>query len=217
VRQGATIVATPLSVSDAPFRSSWNSTPGAYTIEATAYDDRGNSATATLPITVDGFDVQATNGGPPPVGHIEDNDVIKYFFPQGVDPGSLFSGWDGTGIRNVTVTVHADAGPDPFYNDSVTVGGVGVPTDALGEIDLGSPHYASFQPNLPSCTNSEMSLSADHSVVTILLKNCTVGATNQQPSNMTWRTGTATIGGVNPCSPSCYVTESGPAPYDIDF
>jgi hypothetical protein len=86
---------------------------GSYEMRGVAYDAAGNKTyTAQVAFTIDNTaptaaDIQGSNGGV--AGTLDANDRLVLTFSEDVLPGTVASGWDGTGTLPVTVRV-ANAG-----------------------------------------------------------------------------------------------------------
>jgi hypothetical protein len=132
--------------------------PMAYALVLT--DNAGNSRTQSFSVTVDNgplagsdFDTANTSGGTS--GKAEKGDTISYAFNKPPDPGSIVSGWDGSGSKSVTVSI-----ADNSSNDTLTVSGA-----TLGSVALQGNYTNTGKTSIFS--GSTLTLSG--SVVTIVL------------------------------------------------
>jgi hypothetical protein len=94
-------------------------------------DNAGNSRTQGFSVTVDNgpfagaaFETSNASGGTS--GRAEKGDTVSFTFNKAPDPGSIVSGWDGSGSKSVTVTI-----ADTSSNDTLSVGGATLGSVAL--------------------------------------------------------------------------------------
>jgi hypothetical protein len=111
-------------------------------------------------------------------GSHQDTLTFTYTDTNGMDPGSIVSGWNGSGLQNVSV-VFTDGGGSA--NDTITVPGIGV-------VDLGSKSWLT---STSTKTESLSQLSANAFVLTITT-DPDGNATGVAASNFTWSTSTGT-------------------------
>jgi hypothetical protein len=122
-------------------------------------DAAGNSESQSFSVTVLGafrgndFDTDNDSGGTE--GKPEQGDTVTFEFNNVPEPGTIASGWTGSGAKSVTVSI-TDAGKE----DSLTVSGSGV---AIGSVALKGDFTDS------SATFSGSSISLSEETVTIVL------------------------------------------------
>jgi hypothetical protein len=146
---------------------------GTVTFSISATDADGNQAiVGGYAVTVDNTppnaaDVQTSNASGGTVGRAETGDTITLTFSETVEPGSIFTGWDGTAT---TVTVRlVQANP----RDRLQVWDFG-DTNQLpfGTIDLGRNDYTNATRRF---TGSTMELSGTTITITLGVPNGAVG------------------------------------------
>jgi chitinase len=97
-----------------PYSCSWNTTTvtdGLYDLRAVTTDNAGNAANSTVIANrlVDntvptGTNVQTTNVGGGTAGMPETGDTIVFTFSEQIAPGTIVSGWNGSGTQTITVS-----------------------------------------------------------------------------------------------------------------
>jgi len=199
----STIATAPaLSYSDTSVASG-----NCYKYQYLVTDQVGNSATYTsasvAKVPLVGIDIQGVPAGGGD-GKPNTGDKLVFTFSEQVTPGSIKTGWDGTG--STSVTVNFDTG-----GDKATIGG-GV---NLGTIDLGASGYV--QPHGSQYTlNGNLTMATDngHSVLTITLTSNSPWNSVAGTPTMTW---TPSVSAKDPSgnTASGSVSESGAS--DADF
>ncbi|HEX3324143.1 MAG TPA: hypothetical protein VHR65_03235 [Solirubrobacterales bacterium] len=139
-------------------------------------DSAGNSRSQSFSVTVDNgpfagssFATGDVAGGTE--GKPEKGDTVTFTFTKAPEPGSIVSGWDGSGTKSVTVSI-----TDNASNDGLSVSGATIGTVALnGDFtDKG-------------VTFSESSMSLSGSTVTIVLGTVSGSAkTNTKKVKPVW-------------------------------
>lgn len=108
------------------------------------------------------------------LGVVSSGDVITFTYSEAVAPGSLISGWNGSGTQSITVTLDDRTG-----GDFLTFG-----TLNIGSLALGNTNYATSD----STASANVTLSGG--VVTVTLTgnppSATQGGNGSQRSTMTW-------------------------------
>lgn len=134
-----------------------SSVSGAKSYTVTAEDSAGSEESESFSATVfngsflaNGFD---TGNGSGTSGKPEKGDDVVFEFNREPDPGSIVSGWDGSGTRSVTVTIADSSSDDVLSVSGATVGSVALKGD--------------FTASTATFTGSSLSL--DDSDVTIVL------------------------------------------------
>jgi chitinase len=97
-----------------PYSCSWNTTgvsDGLYDLRSVATDNAGNATNSTVVANriVDntaptGTNIQTTNVGGGTAGMAQAGDTIVFTFSEQIAPGTIVSGWNGTGTQTITVT-----------------------------------------------------------------------------------------------------------------
>jgi hypothetical protein len=93
-------------------------------------DSAGNSRSQSFSVTVNGpftgsnFTTANVSGGTE--GKPEKGDTVTFVFNQAPEPGTVVSGWDGSGTKSVTVSI-----ADSKENDTLTVSGATIGSVAL--------------------------------------------------------------------------------------
>jgi hypothetical protein len=123
-------------------------------------DAAGNSRAQSFSATVDngpfaGSDFATSNASGGTAGKAEKGDTVSFVFDKAPDPGSIVSGWNGSGARSVTVSI-----ADNSSNDVLSVGGA-----AIGSVALQGDYTAAGRTT--TFTGSSMSVSG--STVTVVL------------------------------------------------
>jgi hypothetical protein len=122
-------------------------------------DVAGNTNTPSFSVTIDngpfeGSDFETGNVSGGTEGKPEKGDTVSFVFNQAPEPGTIVSGWDGSGTKSVTVSI-----ADSASNDSLTVSGAAIGSVALkGNFTEGK-----------TATFTGSSMSANSSTVTIVL------------------------------------------------
>ena len=175
----------------------------AYTLNMA--DNASNSQVqAGFSVTIDNpaptaTDVQTTNHAGGTAGKLEALDTIIYTFSEGVEPGSILGGWDGT-----ATTISAGIANQGASDDFTT------PATNLGPVDLAA-NYAGGNRTIP---NSTMVMSGN--TVTITLGTPS-GGTNTIAANtlMTWSPTATIVDYAGNAMSTTARAETGPA--DKDF
>ena len=123
-------------------------------------DGAGNTRSQGFSVTVDngpfagaGFETANASGGTS--GRAEQGDTVTFAFNKAPDPGSLVSGWDGSGTRAVTVAI-----ADSSSSDTLSVSGA-----TLGTVALQGDYTSSGK----TTTFAGSSMSVSGATVTIVL------------------------------------------------
>jgi Bacterial Ig domain len=125
--------------SSSPYSCSWNTTavPDAgYDLRAITTDNANNvtySSTVSNRVVDNAAptatDIQSTNHAGGTAGQPEQGDTLVFTFSEQIAPGTIVSGWNGTGTQNVTVTMdsgnHLTITGATLVNGFVTLGGTG--------------------------------------------------------------------------------------------
>ena len=136
-----------------------NLSTGSKNYTLTLADAAGNSRAQTFDVTVygafkgSGFDTDNVSGGAE--GKAEPGDTVTFEFNNTPEPGTIASGWTGSGAKSVTVSI-TDGGKE----DSLAIGGSGV---SIGSVAL----KGDYADGAATFSNSSMSLSG--STVTVVL------------------------------------------------
>jgi hypothetical protein len=138
-------------------------------------DMAGNSRAQAFAVTVDngpfaGSDFETANASGDISGKAEKGDTVSFVFSKAPDPNSIVSGWDGGGVKSVTVSI-----ADSSSNDVLSVSGA-----TIGSVSLQGNYTASGETT--SFTGSSLTLSG--SVATIVLGTDSAGnATTENSKN----------------------------------
>jgi hypothetical protein len=153
--------------------------PGSKSYSLSLADSAGNSRTQSFAATVDngpfkGSDFETANASGGTSGKAEKGDTVSFVFNKGPDPGSIVSGWDGSGTQSVTVSI-----ADSASNDVLSVGGA-----TIGSVALQGDYTTSGRTT--TFTGSSMSVSG--STVTIVLGTDSAGsaATESSKNKPVW-------------------------------
>ena len=147
-------------------------------------DQAGNTGSQSFSVTADNgpfaaadFDTANASGGT--AGKAERGDTVTYTFDTAVDPGSLVSGWDGSGSKSVTVSI-----ADNSSNDTLSVTGA-----TIGSVALGS----NFTNTGKTTTFSSSTMSVSGAAVTIVLGTDSAGNARTETSKAkpTWTPSTS--------------------------
>jgi hypothetical protein len=138
-------------------------------------DSAGNSRSQSFNVTVFGefkgsnFETANVAGGTE--GKPEKGDTVSFAFSNAPQPGTIVSGWNGSGTKSVTVSI-----TDNAAEDGLSVGGAAIGSVALkGDFTTGTTTFS----------GSSMSLSG--STVTIVLGTVSGSAkTNTNKSKPAW-------------------------------
>jgi hypothetical protein len=129
-----------------------------YSLELT--DSAGNSRSQSFAVTVDngpfagsGFETANVSGGT--AGKAEQGDTVSFVFNKAPDPGSVVAGWNGGGVKSVTVSIVGNSS-----NDTLAVSGA-----TIGSVALQGNYTSSGK----TTTFTGSSLSVNGAVVTIVL------------------------------------------------
>lgn len=138
--------------------SSLSSGTKAYSLALT--DGDGNARGQSFSVTVDnlalaGSDFETANASGGTTGRAEKGDTVAFVFNKAVDPNSVVSGWNGSGVKSVTVSIS-----DTSSNDTLTVAGA-----TVGSVRLRGDYTNSGK----TTTFTESSLTATGSTLKIVL------------------------------------------------
>ena len=132
--------------------------PGSQSYTLALADSAGNSRSPSFSVMVNGAfagsDFETGNAPGGTEGKPEKGDTVTFVFNQAPEPGSIVSGWDGSGTKSVSVSI-----ADSVSNDSLTVSGA-----TIGSVALKGNFT---EEKTTTFTGSSMSLSG--STVTIVL------------------------------------------------
>lgn len=181
---GTTVVGTgpatggTYSITTSSLTGSQTGTPHTITAKATVGTTTVSSA-GSLSVTVDNAGPSGTAIGFAPTGTpgvVSTGDAFTFTFNEPVAPGSLVSGWDGSGTRAITITL-VDGGSSS--NDSITFGAL-----TIGTLGLGDKGYATSS----STASANVSQSGNSVTVTLTStpSSAIVGGNGSQMSKTTW-------------------------------
>jgi hypothetical protein len=122
-----------------PYSCPWNTAgvgDGSYDLRAVTTDNAGNQTVSTTVASrsVDNTaptatDVQTTNHAGGTAGQPEAGDTIVFTFSEQIAPGTLVTGWNGTGTQTITVTMSGgnlvSITGATILNGNLTLGGTG--------------------------------------------------------------------------------------------
>lgn len=135
-------------------------------------------ATAPVPLSIVAANGSGTVGQiDKGAGSNDDTLTFRYTDAFGVNPGSIVSGWNGSGTQSVSVT-YTDGGT---ANDTITVPG-------LGSVDLGSKTWLTAT----SSKSASLSMPALNQFVIAISPDPNGNATGNAASNFTWSTTAST-------------------------
>ena len=166
--------------------SSSGATGSVHTISAKVTNGTSTvSSPGSLSVTVDttgpaGSSIAFTPSGTP-AGVVSSGDRIAFTFTEPPTPGTLISGWNGTGTQSITVTLRDGSGS----NDTMTFGSL-----TVGSLDLGDKNYTAT-----ATATATASVTMSASTVTVTLTSSPSGATQggngSNKSIATWTSPTA--------------------------
>jgi hypothetical protein len=202
----------------APYSCPWNTVAattgtGSFDLQAVLTDDTGATLTsARVTVVVDNnplraYDVQAVDVAS--AGRLQAGDQLVLTYSTVVDPGTVVGGWNGTGSRPATVTLHQSG-----YKDTLAITGANLGQVALlRNFTARTVTFAATVSHVVSTTGG-----VGRSVVTVTLgtvSDATALRTVTGTSSMVWTPSTAvrTPGGTA-CA-ATPVTETGAK--DRDF
>jgi len=141
-------------------------------------DVAGNTSTPSFSVTADngpfeGSDFATGNVSGGTQGKPEKGDTVAFTFNKSPEPGSIVSGWDGSGTKSVTVSIEDKSSEDTLVVGGATIGGVAL----KGNFTEGKT---------TTFTGSNMSLSG--STVTVVLGTDSAGSakTDTGKSKAAW-------------------------------
>jgi hypothetical protein len=147
-----------------------------YTLTLT--DAAGNVSTPSFSVTADngpfeGSDFATGNVSGGTQGKPEKGDTVAFTFNKAPEPGSIVSGWDGSGTKSVAVSIEDKASEDTLAVEGTTIGSVALKGDFT-------------EGKTTTFTGSSMSLSG--STVTVVLGTESAGSvkTNTGKSKAVW-------------------------------
>jgi hypothetical protein len=149
--------------------------------------------------------VSANNKTGGTAGKIESGDTLTFTYSEAIQPGSVWSGWDGS-----SSAVHIRF--TSSGNDTITV----LTTGNLASINLGSVATNGDYVTTTTTFNATMALSSDGTVVTVTLGTPSNVASSANPGrNMSWTVGAGIkdLAGNTITTPATYNETSS----DVDF
>lgn len=184
---------------------------GTYTAVASQSDTSGNTGTSSAnTFKIDttkptATSVSANNKTGGTAGKIESGDTLTFTYSEAIQPGSVWSGWDGS-----SSAVHIRF--TSSGNDTITV----LTTGNLASINLGSVATNGDYVTTTTTFNATMALSSDGTVVTVTLGTPSNVASSANPGrNMSWTVGAGIkdLAGNTITTPATYNETSS----DVDF
>jgi hypothetical protein len=151
---------------------------GSKSYTLTLADAAGNTSTPSFSVTADngpfeGSDFATGNVSGGTQGKPEKGDTVAFTFNKAPEPGSIVSGWDGSGTKSVTVSIEDKASEDTLAVEGATIGSVALKGDFT-------------EGKTTTFTGSSMSLSG--STVTVVLGTESAGSvkTNTGKTKPVW-------------------------------
>jgi hypothetical protein len=96
-------------------------------------DSAGNSRSQSFSVTVNGAfagsDFETGNAPGGTEGKPEKGDTVSFVFNQAPEPGTIVTGWNGSGTKSVTVSIADSASSDSLSVSGATIGSVALKGD----------------------------------------------------------------------------------------
>jgi hypothetical protein len=175
---------------------------GSKSYSLTLADSAGNSRTQSFAVTVDngpfsGSDFETANVSGGTSGKAEKGDTVTFVFNKAPDPSSIVAGWDGSGVKAVTVAI-----ADSKSNDTLTVTGA-----TIGSVALQGNYTTAGKTT--SFTGSSMSVEGATVTIVLGVDASTSASTETSKNKPVWSPSTSNYDAAgNACSAATVTGEN---------